>query len=145
MASKAVVDAVEARLATNGAWMSIDGNALPVIGMNTEGEAPADGRPHIEVTYPVANERQLTLGSPGSNQWKEDGAFRIIINERRGIGIARANGWAEELATLFRGVALASGAIQCFGASPPVINSGNDLGNYWQMSFVVAYWFFRIG
>jgi len=141
MASDEVVAAVEARLGTK--WASQDGNALPVIGLNTQGGAPADGSPHIEVTYPVAKETQLTFGAPGANQWKEEGAFRIIVNEQRAIGTERARGWLKELAILFRGQFFSG--VQCFAVSPPLMNDGNDLGNYWQMSIAVEYWFFRVG
>lgn len=137
MASKAVVDAVEARLGTS--WASADGNTLPVLGLNSSDQRPADGSAFIEITYPVANEEWLTVGAPGSNTFREEGAFRIIVNEERTRGMARAQGWIDELRALFRGVQLLSGYMQCFSAPPAVINDDNDLGNYFQFSFSVPY------
>ena len=139
--SKAVMDAALARLGAT--WTSTDGTALAVLDLNAAGEPPASGSPFIAVELPVANERQLTLGSPGSNQWKEEGAIRIVVNDQRGAGIARIEGWVDELRALFRGQYLSN--IQFFEANAGVINDSNDLGNYFQMSFTVRFWAFVTG
>lgn len=59
MASKAVVDAVEARLAAN--W-----SATPIIGINLKGEPPADGSPFLTVQYPVSNSRHVGMADVGN-------------------------------------------------------------------------------
>ena len=143
MASKAVIDAIEAVIGST--WSSVDGNVLPVIGLNGQSQPPADGSPHIEIEYPVANETWLTMGDPGNNQFREDGAFRLIINEERSLGIGRAQAWVDELRALYRGKAFLSGALQCGPASAPVINDANDLGNYFQFTFAVTYRFYLFG
>ena len=144
MASKAVSDAIEARIGST--WTGADGIVLRVLALNSNADArPADGSPFIEVTYPVSNEQWLTIGSPGSNTFKEEGAFRVILNESRAVGLARASTWIDELRTLYRGVSLLSGALQCFEAPPAAINDANDLGNYYQFSFAVPYRYFFQG
>jgi hypothetical protein len=95
MALKAVVDAVEARLAAN--W-----TLCPVIGANGQGETPDDGSAFLTVQYPVANASQTTIGAPGSNVFREEGAIRFVLNVPRGAGLATGLTWADTLAGLFR-------------------------------------------
>lgn len=136
MPSKAVADAVEARLAAN--W-----NTTPIFGINEQGMTPGDGSPFVAVQYPVQGENQLTLGSPGANHYREAGAFRVVVNEQRGIAAARALGWCDTLRALFRGQYF--DGVQTFAPSPPVINDANDLGNYFQVSFAVPYRYYIVG
>lgn len=143
MASKAVVDAVEGVVGSS--WTSGGGISLPVIGLNAPGPLPADGSPHIEIDYPVANKKWLTFGDPGNNQFRETGGFRIVINEKRGAGTERAQGWADELAALYQGKAFLGGNLQCDEAGVPIVNNGNATGSYFQFSFVVTYRFYSVG
>lgn len=137
MALKLVVDAVEARLAAY--W----NNRTPIYGLNKplEGEAPKDSKglpaPFLQVTYPVANSSQLTVGAPGSNWWREEGAIRIEINMRRASGTAEGLTWADELAKLFRGKEF--GGVQTFAPSSPVQDPNNDAGNFYVLSFAIPY------
>ena len=125
-----VVEAVEARLAAG--W-----DRCPVVGPNTKGDTPVNGDPYVQVSYPVANGRQLTVGAPGSNIYREEGAFRLEINARRGKGVADGLAWADELARLFRGKEF--GGIQTFAPSSPAIDDRNDAGNYFKLSLSVPY------
>lgn len=136
MAQKAVVDAVEARLAAN--W-----SATPYFGLNGGGEPPADGTPFLEVQYPVANTEQISIGSPGANVWREIGAIRFVLSIRRGQGVAQGLGYADTLAALFRGKQF--NAVNTWGPSSPVLDDSNDRGNYWTLSFVVTYYFDYLG
>src|SRR5712691_1281738 len=95
MPSAAVVTAVEARLAANFTH-------CPVIGLNLQGTVD-DGGPFLTVQYPVANGQQKSIGSPGANVYREDGAFRLVLNIQRGQGVNQGMAWADELAALFRG------------------------------------------
>lgn len=137
----AVADAVEGYI--GAAWTAADGIVLPVVGLNSQGQGPADGSPFIEIEYPVRNETQRTLGDPGNNLFKEEGGFRVIVNEQRGGGTARSRAWIDELRALFRGKYIPP--IQCFEASGPVTNDANDLGNFWQLSISIRYWTFVPG
>lgn len=130
MPLKLVVDAVEARLAEG--WTK-----CPVVGINLTGNTPKDGSPFVQVSYPVANGEQLTVGAPGQNVYRETGAFRLVVNARRGRGVADGLAWADELAALFRGKEF--GGIQTFAPSSPVIDDRNDEGNYFVLSFAVPY------
>jgi hypothetical protein len=133
MASKAVMDAVEARLATVWPHTLI---ATP----NTSTGAPADGGAFLSVQYPVASEEQMSIGSPGANVYREEGVARFIVHVPTGEG---RSGWDEKIDDLradFRGKILdASGSIRTFEASPPIANDENDEGNYYAMSFGVRY------
>lgn len=136
MALKAVVDAVEARLAAN--WTT-----CPVIGANSQGDAPSDGSAYLVVQYPAANSRQASFGAPGANVWREDGAFRLVVHVPRGSGIATLLTWSETLAALFRGALFDS--VQCFAPSSPTIDDRNEAGNYFTASFAVPYRYDLIG
>jgi len=136
MASEAVVNAVAARLAAN--W-----NKVPLVGVNLNESAPADGSPFIVVQYPIANEEQISVGSPGANIWREEGVFRLVIHAERGGGVAQGLQWADELRTLFRGKHF--DGVETFAPSPPAIDDSNDIGNYFQLSVAVPYQFDRIG
>jgi hypothetical protein len=131
MARKAVVDAVEARLAT--LW-----NGPRVVGLNTFGEAPEDGSAFVVVQYPVANEEQITVGAPGNNIFREEGAIRFVINAVRGSGQTQALLWADELAALFR--AKEFDGVRTFAPDSPAIDDRNDEGNYYSLAIVVPYW-----
>lgn len=139
--AKAAYDAIAARLGAT--WASTDGNVLPVLNVNKDGQSPADGGPFLALEFPVTNEKQFTLGAPGSNFWKQECVFIVVINEQRGIGNARARGWADELDALYRGQQFSD--VRCFEASGPVINDANDLGNYFQLRIAIRYEFFVTG
>lgn len=130
MALKAVVDAVEFRLAAN--WI-----LCPVIGANGQGETPDDGSAFLVVQYPVANASQTSIGSPGSNAFREEGAFRIVINVPRGDGLSTGLTWADTLAGLFRSKSFAG--VVTFAPTSPAIDDRNDDGLYFVLSFAVPY------
>lgn len=130
MPLKLVVNAVEARLEAN--WTH-----CPVFGVNSKGDTPADGSPFVQVSYPVANGEQLTVGAPGANVYRETGAFRLMVNARRGKGVAIGLAWADELAALFRGKEF--GGVQTFAPSSPAIDDRNDQGNFFTLSVSVPY------
>lgn len=133
MASKAVVDAVEARLTSY--W-----TATPFIGFNTQGAAPTDGSEFLSVQYPVANGEQITIGAPGNNLWREEGVIRFVLNVKRGVAgaVGQGLGWADTLASLFRGKQFSH--VSTYAPSSPILDDSNDVGNYWQLSFAVPYY-----
>ena len=135
MASKPVVDAVEARIGAT--WSDGAGNSLPVFGVNQQGTPPADGSSYIVIQYPVSNADQSTIGALGANVFREEGAFRIVVNAMRGAGTAQGLGWADQLAALFRGKEF--GGVVTLAPSPPAIDDSNDLGSYFALSVVVPY------
>jgi hypothetical protein len=133
MASKLVMDAVEARLAT--AWTH-----TVIVTPNTNAGAPPDGGAFLSVQYPVASEEQMSIGAPGANVFREEGVARFIIHVPTGEG---RTGWDEKVDALraaFRGKVLDDdGHIRTYEASPPIANDENDEGNYYAMSFGVRY------
>lgn len=134
MASKAVIDAVEARLAAN--W-----TRTPVVSLN-RGQEPQDGTAFLRATYVDPRERQFTLGDPGNNVWKEEGTIRLVLEAKNGIGAEQAATWCDELAVLFRGQYFAG--VQCFEAvSPPFDNATK--GNYYELPVRVRFTYFRNG
>ncbi|HJE24919.1 MAG TPA: DUF4128 domain-containing protein [Methylorubrum populi] len=130
MPLKIVVDAVEARLSAN--WKK-----CPVVGINLTGDVPNGPEPFVQVSYPVANGEQLTVGAPGENVYRETGAFRLVVNARRGKGVAEGLAWADELAALFRGQEF--DGVQTFAPSSPAIDDRNDEGKYFVLSIAVPY------
>lgn len=128
MARKAVVDAVEARLAA--LW-----TACPVIGMNTDvGEPPADASDFLAVQYPVASEERLTVNQ---GLYRETGGIRFVLYTQRGFGTAAALTRSEALAALFRDQTF--GGIITQVPSSAFLDDSNDNANYLVTSFVVPF------
>lgn len=132
MASKVVMDAVSARI--GGTW-----NGYPVFDPNTVGDPPADGSRFLAIQYPVANENQITVGSPGANVFREDGAIRFVYSIPRGVGVGDDIGLLDGLRALFRGKQFAF--VTTYAPSSAVLDDSNDNGNYWKLSFAVPYYF----
>ena len=130
MALKLVVDAVEARLAAG--W-----SRCPVVSVNLNKKPPPDGSAHLVVQYPAASSRPISIGAPGANIYREEGAFRILVNMPKGDGQEQGLQWADELAALFRGRRF--GGVETFAPSSPALDDRNDAGNFFQLSIAVPY------
>ncbi|MHB2265662.1 phage tail terminator-like protein [Aliihoeflea sp. PC F10.4] len=130
MARQSVVDTVEAYLAAE--W-----SVVPVFGENVEGETPEDGSPFIVLQYPYVTSRQVSLGAPGANIWRDDGAFRVVIHVERGSGVKVGRQWADEIADIFRGKDL--GILQTWAPTAPVTDDRNPAATYYILSFSVPY------
>lgn len=111
MARQSVIDAVKARLAANF-------SACSVLDQDTAGSAPADGSVYLVLQFPVANERQITIGAPGHNVWREEGAFRLLISVRTGDPLDGANTMLDLARALFRGKQFAG--VTTYAPSPAV-------------------------
>lgn len=135
MASKEVVDAVKNRLS---GWTD-----LPVVHPNETDEPPIDGSPYVRVEYPVSRSEQASIGSPGSNFYREEGAFRLVIYSARGIDVDAALVIAGDLAALFRGKFF--DGVHTFAPSPPATNDGSENGNYYVLAVAVPYQFDILG
>lgn len=130
MPSKAVYDAVKARLDAN--W-----SALPVTFPDTAQETPDDASPYVVVQFPISSSEQMSIGAPGANVWRETGAIRFVINSSRGAGLTDGLQWADDLAALFRGKIF--DGVRTYAPGSPVIDDRGDMGNYQQLSFAVEY------
>jgi hypothetical protein len=129
MANKQVIDAVEARLGP--VW-----DGLEVFGANTVGEPPSDGTPFLMVQYPVSDSRRMPINS---RTYREEGGFRIVLNETRGLGLNQAMTRCDALGDLFRDRSF--DGVVCQVPSSPLIDDDNDDGNYFQVSMVFPYTF----
>lgn len=137
MPSKEVVDAVNTVLA---GW-----TAATIIGPNaSDNEPPQDGSPYVQVDYPLSESRQLTIGSPGANVFREEGVFRLVIHAVRGAGVDAGLVWAAELAALFRNYDDGDG-FRTFAPSPPTTDDDSESGNYYRLSIAVPYFYDIIG
>ena len=133
MPLKMVVDAVEARLAA-------EGTGCPVFGINLQGDTPEDGSEFVQVSYPVATGSQISIGSPGSNVYREEGTFRLAVHAQRGTGVAEGLAKADQLAAMFRGKILdGAGNIRTYAPSSPAIDDRNEEGMYYTLSVSVPY------
>lgn len=128
MASLAVMTAVETRLA---AWTH-----APVITPNTKARPPADGGPFLTVTYPVADEAQISVGAPGSNLYRETGAFRFVLSVPFGSGLKRWGPMVNELRALFRGQTF--DGVVTWECAPPATRNSDDEARA-ELSFAVPY------
>lgn len=127
MPSKAVAEAFQSRLGTT--W-----NGIPVVGIDTIPEPPDDAEAFIVVQYPVVNASQPVLG----RRFFEEGAARIVLNIKEGIGLAQGLEWADALAALFRVDDLALG-LETFAPEAPVVDDTNDDGNWFSFAVIVPF------
>ena len=111
MASKTVIDAVKARLAA-------DWTLCEVIVDNVTAQGPADGSTYLALQFPVANEQQITIGAPGHNVFREEGAFRLVLSVRTGDPLDLALDWLDQLRAIFRGKQFAG--VTTYAPSPSV-------------------------
>ncbi|WP_316234666.1 phage tail terminator-like protein [Bradyrhizobium sp. SZCCHNR1020] len=132
MASLAVMDAVDARLAAN--W-----TRCAIVADDTTGQGPADGSPYLTVEYPVAREEQITVGSPGANVFRETGVIRLVLVQQTGTGRRQPVQWMDELRALFRST-LFSG-VTTFAPSPAIVDPANYAGGKFKVSCAVPYYF----
>lgn len=132
MASKAVMDAVAARVAAN--W-----TRATVFTSNLEAEVPSDLSPFLVIEYPIGNEGQITIGATGSNIFREMGAIRFVLCVRAGSGLDPWTQYVDELRALFR--AKQFEGVNTWAADPPVINDQSDVAGYFELAFAVPYYF----
>lgn len=130
MASTSVMSAVRARLASG--W-----SRCPVVHPNEDGQVPAGSGPWLAVQYPVATEDQITVGAPGANVFREEGAIRFVLFIPRGAGVADYAAWMDELRALFRSRQFSG--VTTYAASPPVLDDRADAGKFWALSCAVPY------
>lgn len=135
MARLAVMTAFRARLAAN--W---DTSKALIIEANEEGQIPLQPVPWIMLQFPTALEEPKSVGSPGSNVYREDGAARIVIAVPRGRSTVIAETLADELATMFRAVPpSAMDGVETFGVNGPHEADINDDGRNYAVSISIAY------
>lgn len=136
MAAQAVIDAVAARLAAN--W-----TATAIFNINEQSSPLPDGSTYLETQYPASTADMITIGSPGSNLWRERGVIRFVLNAQRGAGVEQVAAWCDTLAALFRGQDF-SGVMTLAPSSPP-LDDRNDTGSMFIVTVSVPYQYDFIG
>lgn len=127
MPSAAVDAAFKAKLTS-------DWTLSPVIGINGVTEPPASDNAFLVVQYPVVNGEKPVL----HGRYFEEGAARLVLNVRSGLGLDTVLPWADTLAGLFREFR-PGGGFETFTPSAPIINDANDDGNWFELSVIVPY------
>jgi hypothetical protein len=135
MASKSVTDLVRARILS--AWDEAERG--PLTAPNEGGSVPRDNTPFLTLEFPLSDEQQISFGSPGSNLFREDGGFRIVLSIPAGAGMTPYDAWIEELRTLFRNHV--EGGLTTWAPSAPIENGLNENGAYYAVSFAVPFRF----
>lgn len=128
MPTKAVADAVDIRLAEN--W-----TATPIIPYDTLAQPPEDADAFVVVHYPVVLGARPVL----ERLFWEEGAIRIILNVKRGIGLSQGLAWADELSWMFRAVKF--DGVETFVPDGPIVDDTIENGNWIEYAVVVPYRF----
>ena len=136
MASAAVMAAVEAYVAAH--W-----TATPIVGLNAGGGVPRRNTPFMAIEYPIADEEQISIGAPGSNVFRETGAFRIVLLIPAGVSLGTWPAAIDALRAALRGKSF--GGLVTWAVPPPTLSERSDRGAYLEMSFVVPYRFDTLG
>lgn len=135
MASAAVITAVEARIAANWAGTFQD--------LNAGADPPADGSPFLVAQFPVANAEQISIGAPGAEVFREEGAIRFVYSIPRGAGVLPWQATLETLLALFR--AKQFGGVNTWAPTSPTFDDSDADGQYWKITAVVPYYFDALG
>lgn len=131
MPSQAVSDAVDSYLSANF-------STRPVYSLNTGNmDAPPDGGSFVQVQYPLALEDQKSVGDPGNNWFREEGAIRFVIVASAASGTDETYALADELRGLFRNKRF--DGVRTFEAPPVTIDDQSDKSGRFVASFAVAY------
>jgi hypothetical protein len=125
MPSAAVEAAFQARLASS--W-----TLSPVL-TESASDPPANSDAFVIVQYPIQNADKPVL----QRTYFEEGAARLVLNVRLGIGLPYALGLADTLASLFRTEKFSG--VETFAPSAPVINDASDNGNWFEIAVIVPY------
>jgi len=133
MVSKVVAEAFTAQLVAGNSppdnW-----NGLPVVAIDTIPEPPDDAEAFIVLQFPVSSSDKPGLG----RRYFEDGAARIVLNIKRGMGLAQGLEWADALAALFRTDTLGPG-LETFTPESPIIDDNIENGNWLSFSVIIPY------
>jgi hypothetical protein len=125
MPTKAVADAVQARLAAN--W-----TATVIIDYDTTANPP-DLDAFLVHQYPVVNGSKPFL----DRRFFEEGGIRFVLNVRRGIGLAQGLTWCDQLSALFREVKFSG--VECFAPSGPIVDDNSEEGDWVSYAVIVPY------
>jgi len=125
MPAKAVIDAVEARLAAH--WTST------VIVPYDTNAYPPDLDSFLVHQYSVVNGAKPVV----QRLFWEEGGIRFVLNVRRGIGIEQGMIWSDELSALFRYSKF--GGVETFETSGPIIDDTTEEGEWISYSIVVRF------
>jgi hypothetical protein len=128
MPSKAVADAVEARLVAN--WTE-----TPFIPYDTSTQPPDNAEAFVVIQYPISSGTRPVLG----RTFWDEGAIRIVLNVQRGIGQAQGLLWSDMLADLYRSVKF--DGVETFVPDGPVVDDTIENGAWVLYSIVVPYRF----
>lgn len=101
MARLKVVQAVDAWLQAR--WNSADGEIVKLA--DNDGMIPSGNS--LQVIYPVSDEQQASVGSPGDNFYRITGVFTVIVRTPRGQGLEEVLTLADKVSAIFRGKRLA--------------------------------------
>lgn len=133
MASASAAAAIEALL--RAGWTT-----TPIFLPNEVNEPHRDsnGDPaaYVVIEFPGGAGDQITVGAPGSNTFRETGAFMIHVMVPAGQGAPVARQHAETIAQIFRDTD--SGGVTFWAPNPPAEDTGPN-GNYFGVSFGTPY------
>jgi hypothetical protein len=125
MPAKAVIDAVQTRLAAN--WTD-------TVVVDYDSDAyPPDLDAFLVHQYPVVNGAKPVV----NRVFWEEGGIRFVLNVRRGIGLPQGLQWSDSLAALFREVTF--DGVQCFETSGPIIDDTIEEGDWISYAVIVRY------
>jgi hypothetical protein len=131
--------AIRARLEAN--W-----HTTPIVFENETFEWPheSDATPKafVALEFPGGSGQQWTIGNPGANAWREDGAFLLHVLVPTGSGAKVGRQYADDLAALFRGQSF--GGVTCWESGPPRATEPPN-GNYFRLTIATRFHYEFLG
>jgi len=128
MPIKAVADLFETYLAAN--W-----TATLIVAYDTVAETP-DVDAFLVQQFPIVIGTHPVLG----HKFWEDGSYRLVLNVRRGIGLAQGLTWTDQLRALFNNkTKIGNAALETFTPDGPIIDDNNEEGDWISYSLIIPY------
>ncbi|HVJ31663.1 MAG TPA: phage tail terminator-like protein [Terriglobia bacterium] len=130
MASAAPAAVIEARLRAQF-------TAAPIRTANDPAADPdANDGPFVVLEFPGGTAAQITIGSPGSNLFRDLAVFMIHVFVPSQTGEQAARDMAATIAAIFRGKSFSG--VDCWAPYPPQEDTGPN-GNWFGVSFATPY------
>lgn len=100
---------------------------------------PRDLTEFAEITFPYSEETQISIGAPGTNVFRETGAFHFCILIPFGEVITTWLQRVDELRDALRNYRSIDGNFRIYEAPPPVMDDKSDREGYYELSVAVPY------
>lgn len=104
---------------------------------------PDDASSFLVVSFPWSRSEQASIGAPGQNWWREEGAFVLMLALPRGAGVREGRAWLDGFACTVRGRDI--GKVRCRAPQSAVLDDDPADTSHVRITMAVPYLFDLVG